>query len=294
MALETLGALFALATAAAWASGVIFFKLSGDYFSPIALNFFKNILAFALFLITLPLVGESFWVDGPWYDAAALVASGAVGIGVADTLFFRALNLLGASRSAVVECGYTPAVVFFSILFLGEALALSDVLGALLILVSIFMAVELGQPNSGFNLEGLALGIASVVLMAWAVVIVKPLFEMYSVIWSTTLRMAGGLLGLSLWTCARPGAWREVAVAFKPGPGWRYAWPGAFVGTYLALMLWVSGFKYGAASVTAILNQTATILTVVLAAVFLGESLSRRQVVGALMAMAGCILVLVG
>ena len=130
--------------------------------------------------------------------------------------------------------------------------------------------------------------------MAWAVVIVKPLFEIYPVIWSTTLRMAGGLLGLALWTCARPGAWEEVAAAFKPGPGWRYALPGALVGTYLALMLWVSGFKYGSASVTAILNQTATILTVVLAAVFLGESLSRRQVLGALMAMAGCILVLVG
>jgi drug/metabolite transporter (DMT)-like permease len=292
--LEALGALFALTTAFAWAGGVIFFKRSGEYFSPIALNFFKNTVAFVLFLLTLPLIGQTLWIEGPWYDAAALVASGAVGIGVADTLFFRALNLLGASRSAVVECGYTPAVVFFSVLFLGETLATSDVIGALLIIGSIFLAVEVGEGESGYSLEGLVLGVLSVVLMAWAVVMVKPLFEIYPVIWSTTLRMVGGLLGLALWVCVRPGAWKEVTAAFKPNRGWRHALPGSIVGTYLALMCWVAGFKYGTASVTAILNQTATIITVVLAAVFLKETLSRRQVGGALVAMAGCILVLVG
>ena len=95
-------------------------------------------------------------MDGPWYDAAALVASGAVGIGVADTLFFRALNLLGASRSAVVECGYTPAVVFFSILFLGEALALSFLVNAVLhaVLLAVpdaMLAKFFKHPDSGEN-----------------------------------------------------------------------------------------------------------------------------------------------
>ena len=40
-----------------------------------------------------------------------MVVSGALGIGVADTMFFECLERLGASKTAVVECLYSPVVI---------------------------------------------------------------------------------------------------------------------------------------------------------------------------------------
>jgi drug/metabolite transporter (DMT)-like permease len=65
------------------------------------------------------------------------------------------------------------------------------------------------------------------------------------------------------------------------------------VGNYLAMLLWIGGFKYNSASVASILNQTATLFTVVLAVVFLGEKLTGRKLVAVALGFVGSVLVLV-
>src|SRR4030042_3975119 len=123
-AVPYLGETLALLTAVAWAIAVISCKRSGETVHPIALNVFKNILALVLFLPTLPLFGESFFHDAPTGDYLLLLASGALGIGLADTLYFMSLNRLGAGLSAIVDCTYSPFVIALSIVWLGESLNL--------------------------------------------------------------------------------------------------------------------------------------------------------------------------
>ena len=65
------------------------------------------------------------------------------------------------------------------------------------------------------------------------------------------------------------------------------------MGTYIAMIFWIAGFKFGEASITAILNQTATIFTVLLAGLVLKETLSRSHLIGAAAAFCGCVLVLI-
>jgi drug/metabolite transporter (DMT)-like permease len=55
-----------------------------------------------------------------------------VGIALSDTFFFQCLNLLGASLTAVVDCLYSPFVILFSFLFLGERLSFRQILGGLI------------------------------------------------------------------------------------------------------------------------------------------------------------------
>ena len=54
-------------------------------------------------------------------------------------------------------------------------------------------------------------------------------------------------------------------------------------------MLWLGGFKWGQAAVASVLNQMATVYMLVLARVFLGERLRKRQVVGAIVAAGGAL-----
>jgi len=297
MSEEYLGPLCAIATAIAWAVGVIFFKQATEVWSPLALNYFKNGLAVILFLITFPIVGESFVVDAPVESVIYLLLSGALGIGIADTFFFKCLALLGAARSAIIECLYSPSIVFFAFFLLGETLTLSDILGAIFILSSVVFSAGEFRASEGISkrdlLRGLGYGAASMVLMGISIVAIKPTLELYPVLWSTTWRLIGGIVLLTVWAPFSSEGLLPILRKCLPSRDWRSALPGAFMGTYIAMIFWIAGFKYGDASVTAILNQTATIFTVILAGLVLKETLTRRHLFGTAAAFGGCVLVLI-
>ena len=73
-------------------------------------------------------------------------------------------------------------------------------------------------------------------------------------------------------------AWRGELAHLRPqAPG--LPWPkllvAAFVGQFLAMVLWLAGYKFTLASVAAILNETASIFILLLAAIWLKEPLTR-------------------
>jgi len=57
-------------------------------------------------------------------------------------------------------------------------------------------------------------------------------------------------------------------------------------------MCWLAGFKYSHAGIAALLNQTSTVLIVLLAALVLNEPLTKLKLVAVSMAFAGVALVL--
>lgn len=96
-----LGELYSLACALAWAAAVILFKRSGESLAPVPLNLFKNLVGLALMLLTVLAFSGTAWPGIPAQAVAIALVSGFLGIGVGDTLYFRALNDIGASRMAV-------------------------------------------------------------------------------------------------------------------------------------------------------------------------------------------------
>jgi drug/metabolite transporter (DMT)-like permease len=66
---------------------------------------------------------------------------------------------------------------------------------------------------------------------------------------------------------------------------------GSAVAAYLQMILWLGGMKYAQASIAAVLNQTATIFTIVLAALILHEPITRVRIGAAALAMAGVVLI---
>ncbi|MBZ0266267.1 hypothetical protein K8I28_16540, partial [bacterium] len=63
-----IGEIFALTTAFIWAGAVILFKKSGETVHPLALNLFKNSMAFVMYPITLAAVGKSILYQSSSYD----------------------------------------------------------------------------------------------------------------------------------------------------------------------------------------------------------------------------------
>jgi len=289
----SLGEALALITAVVWAFAVICFKKSGEQVHPIGLNLFKNLLAFILFIPTVYIFGEELFRDVPAWDYFIIGFSGVLGIGIADTLFFKSLNLLGAGRAAIVDCLYSPFIIGLSILWLGETLNFWQVFGVILIISAVLTATGEKQPS---KLErrsvilGVLWGALAMAAMAVGVVMVKPLLDQSPLMWVTEVRLLGGILCLLVVLAFHPSR-RVILKSVYSTKRWNYTLAGSFLGAYVSMVLWLGGMKYTQASIAAALNQTNTIIIFILAAVFLKEKITIPRLIGIILAFTGVIMI---
>ncbi len=288
-----LGEILSLIAALAWAAGVILFRKTGDRIPAVALNLFKNAVTVVLLVLTLLVLGMPLLPDRPRSDWLLLAGSAWLGISLADTLFFLALEKLGAGLVAIVDTLYSPAVIALSVLFLGERVGPQVLVGGCLVVGAILVGTA-ERPAPGRTradlVEGVAIGAVAIVCMSGGIVMVRNVLGAVPVLWAAAVRMFFGFVGLlPLLLFAR---WRDDARAlFRPGRAWAITIPGSVLGAYVSMTAWLGGFKFTLASVAAILNQLSTIFIIVLAAIFLREPLTGRRVLAVLMAVSGALLV---
>ena len=286
---RSLGEILALASGLAWAVAVVLFRVSGRSIHPVGLNLGKNVLGLVLIVPTLLLLGEPLAPAVPASATGLLLLSGVLGIAVSDTLFFNALNRLGASLTAIVDCFYSPFVIALSFLLLGERLTLVQLAGAALVVSAILTVSKEGKIEKLAPKDlaaGIAYGIAAMFFTALGIVMVKPVLDEVSIFWATLVRMAGGTAALALLLPALKTRRAVVAPLFDRR-NWKALVPAAFFGSYLSLILWTGGMKYAKASVAAILSQLNTIFIVVIAAIFLRERLTGWKALAVVLAFVG-------
>lgn len=283
-----IGELMALTNAFLWASSVILFKVSGHSFRPFALNLFKNTIGSVCLLLTL-IVMHQVWVDVTLLDFLLLLGSGIIGIAIADTLLFQSLNLLGASRSAVVDCLYAPFIMFFSYLFLREEMTPAKITGACMIIASIpliYMDKKKDPIAPATFWAGLGYGTLAMALMGIGIVYIKPQLEAYPLVWTTSVRMIGGTLAMFVFAFFRQNR-RDIFAIFRPQPKWKVALPPSFIGAYPCILLWVGSFKYAQASIAGIITQLSIFLTVFFAGIFLKEPMTLKKWLAVVIAFSG-------
>jgi drug/metabolite transporter (DMT)-like permease len=132
--------------------------------------------------------------------------------------------------------------------------------------------------------------VVSMALMAVGIVIAKPVLNQVDPWWAATVRVLGGTLflaGQGLLPRHRPA----VRACFRPSPVWRLTVPAAVIGAYVAMVIWVMGFKHTAAGIAGVLNQTSNIFVLILAALFLRERITARKVAAIALAFVGAVVV---
>lgn len=141
-------------------------------------------------------------------------------------------------------------------------------------------------------LAGVAYSVSAVGLMAVAIVLAKPAIERSNLIEVTLVRLLFGNAALALFVARNERSRRNARAIFRPQRAWRFLVPAAFLGSYVAMILWVGGMKFANASVAGVLNQLSTVFTIILSWVLLGERLTRQRVVGGAAALAGAMLII--
>jgi len=288
-----LGETLALTSAFIWGAAVILFRISGRKVNPLGLNFFKGIVSILFFTGTILVIGQPVFFKAPWQSYILLALSGIIGIGISETLFFASLNRLGAGLSAVVSCTYSPFVIVLSVAFIQEHMTLLQLFGVLLI-TSAVLTISQKKHESHIPrknlISGIAMGTASMLTLAVGIVIMKPILNKSPLLWTTLVRLLGGVLFLSILIYLNPRRREILAAAFSP-ENWRSMVPGSFLGGCISLLVWMGGMKYAQASQASALSELNIIFIFILGAVFLKERMTKGRIIALFLAVVGAILV---
>lgn len=294
-----IGEIYALLAAFTWACALVLFKRGGEHLSPMGLNLFKNLVSLSLLSATLIFYGGFFTTFQllSLQECLLLCLSGILGIAVADSFLFASLQRIGVTRITIIDCLYSPSVLFFSWLFLSEDIGWIHLYGLILIVSGILLSTlgrkEPGSATLQISRKDLVLGtiygILAIVFMAVGIVMVKPILERLPILWSTTIRLLAGAVTLFIWIgFAEPPSLKQL---IRPNPSWKFVIPGAFLGSYVSMLFWIGGFKHAQASIAGLLNQSTVVFAIPLSILFLKESVSYSKVGAVVLAASGVLLV---
>jgi drug/metabolite transporter (DMT)-like permease len=140
---EIIGLIFAIFTIFIWALASLVYKKGLEKTEPKANLFFRlcctslGTFIFSLILGNLSLIGDLSSLQLIDYLIACLISGLSVTIG--DLLYYMSLSKIDASRTYPLVQLSLIFVIFFSIIFFGEQISISIILGGILMLSSVFI-----------------------------------------------------------------------------------------------------------------------------------------------------------
>ena len=282
------GEVAALESALCWALATVIFGKLGQLFPPLFLNFLKGAIAILMLLFTI-LISDKLLISISPVSLGLLLLSGAIGVGMGDTVYFSALNRLGARRTLLLGMLAPPIAAILALIFLQEQLKMSAWSGIMLTILGVGWVITEGVSGKNERLEwrGVIFGILAALAQAIGVILSRAALvnTEISPLWSTLLRMAVGevLLFFGLISQAL-----NLGLLLKPLQSKKVLWTVIF-GTffdYLLIYLQQMSLKYTAAGIAQALMATSP-LFVLPFAVWMGDKVTIRAVLGVIVAIAG-------
>jgi drug/metabolite transporter (DMT)-like permease len=285
------GDIYALMAAFCWSSGIILFELSGKVMDSLQMNLIKNFLGVIGFFIVILITGNLF-ISYTNYEYWLLIVSAILGVAVGDLFLLSSLKRLGSGLYAVAGTSYILFVFLFAFLMFKEIIPIQVYLGGSLVIFGI-MIRSMTMPQNKC-VPQLTRGIIYVLiaqgLTAYSVLLIRPVLERHTVVHIAMIRFGIGFLfnmGHLLLMHGLDFIKKTVIIGFTTPT----MVAGAFMGTFLSVIFWLSGFKYTLAGRAAIYNQLSTVFITIMAALFLKESMNSRSWIAVVLAVAGAVLV---
>ncbi|MCW4044151.1 MAG: DMT family transporter [Candidatus Bathyarchaeota archaeon] len=168
-----LGELAALGAAVSWAVAPILYRKALFKTKPVSANIVRCVSNAAVLLVVLLVTGNGAVLASlPLEAIAMVVASGLIGLGLGDTLYMVGLKSVGVSRAVPLASTYPLFSLLWAILLLGEPVALPAVVGAVVILLGIWLLSH-EKENGGKGLQRgvLVRGVAAslVTAVVWSI-----------------------------------------------------------------------------------------------------------------------------
>jgi drug/metabolite transporter (DMT)-like permease len=297
---DHLGELAALGTAVCWALGSLAFTRAGRRIGSLPLNVIRLALALAFAALAgLVLHGRALPTDATAEQWWWLGLSGFVGYFLGDLCQFRAFIEIGPRLTLLIMALAPPLTAVIDWLALGQRLGPLSALGMAITLTGVAWVLSERTPAGADpgpaspRLRGILLGLGGALGQAVGLVLSKRGMVGYQPLPGAQIRMICGLVcfvALVLATAAVP----RLRAGLRDRQALGYATVGALLGPFLGVSLALFALQRTSAGVAASLLSTSPIFIIPLASRLEGERVGVRGLLGAVVAVAGVVLLFVG
>lgn len=292
-----LGELAALGTALCWAFTSLWFSAAGRRIGSLPVNLLRMPIALLWLSSYGWLVrGHALPLDADADAWTWLSISGLLGFAFGDLFLFRALILIGPRLGSLVMASAPLFTTVLGIWVLDEGLVLRDVAGMALVTAGIAWAVvartppgALGAPTRATLVRGVTFALLGAIGQAAGLVTAKYGMAEYDPFASTQIRVLVGTLAFVIAVTVR-GQWPAVRRGLADRRAMMMVSLGGTFGPFLGVGLSLTAAQLTHAGVAASLMALQPILVIPLAVWFAHERVGVAAIGGAVVAIAGVIL----
>jgi len=285
------GEIAALGAAFLWAAASVLYGRIGDYLSPPKLNLLKNLIALTLLMGVL-LPGGDLITGIDSLALMLLLLSGAVGIGVGDTIYFGAIKHIGVRRSLLIMVLSPPLTGIIASVFLGENLTAGAWMGLWLTVGGVSWVIAEREPGPdhypGYKTPGVILALMASVCQAVGAVLSHAAFLHMDIrpLPSVLLRLIGGTVGVLMFLPLFRESAGQGFGNLNSARRWLTIFVAVFIGTFMGIWLQQISLKHTVAGIAQTLFATSPLFVIPIV-VLMGEKISLRAILGALLAIVG-------
>lgn len=293
---DRLGELYALGTAGCWVCTAMFFSAAGARIGSLVVNFVRLAMGIGLLIAVqavrgMPLLPTELsshaWL---W-----LSVSGLIGFAFGDLCLFRAFVTLGPRLSTLIMSLAPLFTAVLGWLLLGEVLVPVDLAGMALTIAGVAWAVADRTPPrdpataTTVTTSGVLLALGGALGQGGGLVLSKLGMGDYDAFSANQIRVLAGTAGFAAiftvtrwWPKVRAGLTDRTAMAFTGG--------GAFFGPFLGVSLSLLAVQHTDAGVAASIMAISPVLVIPVVVLVHKERVGIQGWLGALLAVAGVIL----
>ncbi|EAS06180.1 integral membrane protein DUF6 containing protein (macronuclear) [Tetrahymena thermophila SB210] len=146
--MSCLGEMAATLAAISYASSSNLYSLSSlQKCSPFLLNCMKGLISGSVMFLLLTFFADQIFPQDTLRNYLLLILSGIFGIGIGDSFYFKALNLLGPRQTILLETLAPPFTGLISYFYYGSTLSLIGWIGIFVTGYGVYMVVNKGNDD---------------------------------------------------------------------------------------------------------------------------------------------------
>jgi drug/metabolite transporter (DMT)-like permease len=284
------GATAALSAAVCWTICALCFEYSSKRVGSLSVNLIRLYIAFLLFAVfSFAFRGSALPTDASGHNWLWLGVSGIVGFVIGDLFLFKAFTIIGSRTSMLVMALVPPVAAVAGFLVLGETLSIYHLIGMIMTTGGVGVVVLTRRAGDGqlkHPVKGIVFAVLGMVGQAVGLVLSKYGMDDYSPFAATHIRIIVGMIGFTA-LFFHFNAWGKFAAAFTHGRAFFFLAVGSvfgpFLGVYLSLLA-VQKIETGVAST---IMSIVPVLIIPCAVVLFKEKVNLREVIGAVIGVAG-------
>ncbi len=287
-----LGEIAALTTAVCWTFTAMSFESAGKRVGSLAVNYIRLVIALVfLSIFTYFTRGMILPVDATRHTWSWLVISGIIGFTIGDLFLFKAFVDIGARISMLIMSLVPPITALIGWVFLRESLTVFEIFAMFVTITGIAIVVlERGETSRKVQfshpIKGILFAFGGAVGQSIGLIFSKYGMGTYSAFAATQIRVIAGIIGFSiLFTIMK--RWQKIVAAVRDNTAMKRITLGAFFGPFLGVSMSLLAVQHTMAGIASTIMAIVPILIIPPAVLIFREKVTLKEIIGALIAVAG-------